>query len=323
MSNNPLLEINTSFADYLLQRTRSYQEHVIGGTLDYAFDADFALRQKIGGFTGWSKLYKTIVSADIPGRYKRFFQSADAAGSMQYAKAYEALKKCSDRLQMSLPELLVKKAGEVPQIFSLVGEGVDNCIVISRDLADECTPDELCYLLGAECGRLQNRHCAFNYAFTYPGISKGDLNGDGTLGDENKSNIRELNYSLNKWLVAGDITADRAGIICLDDPQDFPKVFASVRRRGLPDSFGVQDKDIDMPRILSVYEKLHVTPVREMHLSPTTKADERRIFAGMEFTGCEILYVWRPDLETPSTHIGSKQTLEIRCDIIADMNDQM
>ena len=211
----------------------------------------------------------------------------------------------------------------MPEILSLVGESVDSCIVISRDLADECTPDELCYLIGSECGRLQNRHCSFNYAFTYPGISRGDTAGDGTLGDENKSNMRELNYSLNKWLLAGDITADRAGIICLDRPADFPKILASIRHRGLPDSFGVQHKDFDVDKVMSVYEKLHITPVREMKISPTTKPDDRRIYAGMEFISCEILYVWRPDLETPSSHIGSKQTLEIRCDIIADMNDQM
>ena len=48
-SYNPLMDINTSFCDYLVARTRSYQEHVVGGTLDYAFDADFAMRQKIGG----------------------------------------------------------------------------------------------------------------------------------------------------------------------------------------------------------------------------------------------------------------------------------
>ncbi|MFR0737334.1 MAG: hypothetical protein ACLSHR_10615 [Oscillospiraceae bacterium] len=46
--------------------------------------------------------------------------------------------------------------------------------------------------------------------------------------------------------------------------------------------------------------------------------DERRIIAGMEFIGCEILYIWRPDLSAPMTHVGNKQSLEIRCDIIAD-----
>ncbi len=313
---NPLLEINTSFSDYLVARTRSYQDHVVGGTLDYAFDADFAMRQKIGSFSGWSRLYKAIVSTDIPNRFKRYFQSSDSAGSMQYAKAYEAAKKCSERLQISIPVILVRKSGEIPEIMSLAGEGIEPCIVMTRDIADGCTPDELCYLVGCECGRLQNRHTAFNYAFTYPGISRGDISDS---NNENvKSNVRELNYNLNKWLILGDFTADRAGIICLDNPADFPKIYASLRKKGICDSFGATNTDIDIDEIIKTYEATHITPVRDLKIGSEYSNDARRIIAGMEFTGCEILFIWRPDLVRPQNHVGNKQSLEIRCDIIAD-----
>ncbi len=312
-SYNPLMDINTSFCDYLVERTRSYQEHIVGGTLDYAFDADFAMRQKIGGYSGWSRLYKTIVGTDIPNRFKRYFQSSDSAGSVQYAKAYEAAKKCSERLQISIPVILVRKAGEIPEIMSMAGEGIEPCVVMTSDIADGCTFDELCYLIGCECGRLQNRHSAFNYAFTYPGISRGDSESS----DNVKSNIRELNYSLNKWLISGDITADRAGIICLDSPDKFGEVYAGVRKKGIPDSYGSVHKDIDIDTIIKKYETTHITPVRDLKMGDFS-CDERRVIAGMEFIGCEILYIWRPDLNRPDTHVGNKQALEIRCDIIAD-----
>ena len=156
----------------------------------------------------------------------------------------------------------------------------------------------------------------FNYAFTYPGISRGDVSEN--PADNVKSNVRELNYSLNKWLILGDITADRAGIICLDDPSKFPQVYASVRRRGIPDSFGAVNTGIDIDGILKRYETFHVTPVRSLKMGSECSHDERRIIAGMEFIGCEILYIWRPDLSAPMTHVGNKQSLEIRCDIIAD-----
>lgn len=318
-SHNPLLDINTSFNDYLVARTRSFQEHVVGGTLDYAFDADFAMRQKIGGFSGWSRLYKTIVGTDIPNRFKKYFQSSDNASSVKYVKAYEAAKKCSERLQISIPAVLVRKAGSVPEILSLAGDSIEQCIVMTSDIAENCTDDELCYLIGCECGRLQNRHSAFNYAFTYPGISRGDLSGGGVpVAQDGKSNIRELNYNLNKWLILGDITADRAGIICLDDPGDFPKIYSSVRKKGVPDSFGNVNREIDIDEILKRYETLHVTPVRDLKMGADCSSDERRLVAGMEFAGCEILYIWRPDLNRPDTHVGNKQSLEIRCDIIAD-----
>ena len=317
-NHNPLLDINTSFSDYLVARTRSFQEHVVGGTLDYAFDADFAMRQKIGSFSGWSRLYKAIVTTDIPNRFKRYFQSSDSAGSMHYAKAYEAAKKCSERLQISIPVVLVRKAGEVPEITSLAGESIEPCIIMTSDIAEGCTDEELCYLIGCECGRLQNRYCAFNFAFTYPGISRGDNVSDSSGDMSVKSNVRELNYSLNKWLILGDITADRAGIICLDKPEAFASVYTSVRRKGVPDSFGRVNKDIDEAAVMKRYETLHVTTVRDLKMGDDCSSDERRIIAGMEFVSCEILYIWRPDLVRPDTHVSNKQSLEIRCDIIAD-----
>ena len=315
-SYNPLMEINTSFEDYLIARTRSFQDHIVGGALDYAFDADFAMRQKIGSFSGWSRLYKTITGTDIPSKFKRYFLSSDSASSMKFAKAYDAAKKCSERLQISIPVVLVRKAGEVPEISSMSGDGIEPCIVMTADIAENFSNDELCFLIGCECGRLQNRHCAFNYAFTYPGISRGDTADNST--ESTKNNIRELNYSLNKWIIFGDITADRAGIICLDAPSDFAEVFASVRRKGIPDSMGNTGAEIDLEEVTTHYEALHVTPVRDLKISPQCSSDERRLIAGMEFIGCEILYIWRPDIEKPQSHIGSKQSLEIRCDIIAD-----
>ena len=46
---NPLLQIDTSFRTYLNAYTRSYQNHIVDGVLDYAFESDFAVRQKIMG----------------------------------------------------------------------------------------------------------------------------------------------------------------------------------------------------------------------------------------------------------------------------------
>lgn len=315
-SINPLLDINTSFCDYLESRTRSFQDHVVGGTLDYAFDADFVSRQKIGGLSGWSRLYKAIVSSDIPARFKQLSETSEEAGSMNYSKAYEAAKKCSKRLQIGIPNILVRKTEGMPEIISLMGDGIDSTIVMTADIAEGCTEQELCYLIGCECGRLQNRHCAFNYAFTYPGISRGE---DRDAGSDNvKGGIREISYNLNSWLILGDITADRAGIICLDDPADFPKIYASVREKGIPDSYGRVNKEIDLPEILKRSDAVHITPVRDLKIGDEYTADDRRIIAGIEFASCEILYIWRPDLTRPNSHMGNKQALEIRCDIIAN-----
>ena len=316
---NPLLEINTSFKAYLDARTRTYTDHIISaGRLDYAYDGDFAMRSRINTVPGWSKLYKAITSSDIPNRFKRLFRTSDIASSVCYTSVFKAADVCSRRMQVPVPPVLIRKSS-VPEIYSLAGEGLESCIVLSSSIAEMCGPNELCYLIGCELGRLQNRHAAYNYAFTYPGIKRGGNHDDRSRDDPLSENAL-LSYNLNRWLCAADITADRAGIICLEKPSDFAEVFASIRRKSIPDSFGDFNTEPDLHDILKRYETFHTTPIRSLEFSEDLPQDERRIFAGLEFTACEILYSWRPDLDSSEFHIATGQTLEIRCEALMGMD---
>ncbi len=316
-SANPLLEINTSFSAYLDARTRTSTEHMVDGRMDYAFDGDFSGRAKINTVSGWSKLYKMITAADIPNEFKKVFRSADTATSMLFANAYNAANVCSERLQARVPTVMVKTARDIPEIYSLTGEGFDPCIVLTSDIAEMCSMQELYYLFGCEIGRMQNNHSAYDFAFTYPGISVNNRYAAETPEPKAAGETRQLSYALNSWLRSADLTADRAGIICLDDPAAFPEIYASIRKKALPDSFGNTDTNIDLDRVREMYDIVHKTPVRSLKLDPDTTQDERRIMAGMEFIACEILYSWRPDLDAGGIHLTNKQTLEIRCEILA------
>ena len=113
---NPLLDIDTSFAAYLNARTRSYKDHMVGGMLDYAFDTDFSVKQKITAFSSWSKVHKNLLSKDIPNKIKRLFQSTDVAGSLKHPDAYEAVQICAEKLQISVPTVYVRNAPEKYEI---------------------------------------------------------------------------------------------------------------------------------------------------------------------------------------------------------------
>lgn len=315
-NDNPLLEINTSFRAYLDARTRTYTDHIIsGGRLDYSFDGDFAARSKINTIPGWSKMYKTITTQDIPAMFKRLFQSCDVASSVLYPAAFKAAAVCSERMQLSVLPVFVKKAKDKPEIFSLAGEGIETCIVMSSDIAEMCTPQELNYLIGCEFGRLQNKHAAYNFAFTYPGIRRGST-GENLAASE----TRELNYNLNAWILPADMTADRAGIICLDVPSDFAKIYLSVRSKLIPDSFGDVNTSLSLDEILDKYDEFNMTPVRALVVGDNYSRDEKRIFSGLEFASCEVLYNWRPDLDKTSVHLTNKQAIEIRCELLAGMD---
>lgn len=311
---NPLLDINTSFTDYLSARTRTSNDHLINGKMDYAFDNDYVLRNKLGSVSGWSKLHKQITSSELPNEFKKVFRSTDIATSMLYPKIYNAVNKCSEKLLLNVPTVLVKTAKGSPEIYSLSGDGIESCIVISSDIVDICSDNELCFLAGCELGRIQNGQSAYRFAFNAL-CSSSQENDDSFASGKIYSDA--LKQSLARWTLSSDISADRAGIICLDDPETFVKTYINIRKKCIPDSFNEINTEIDESDVLAKFESEHKTPVRTLKLSEDTTNDDRRIMAGLEFIGCEILYSWRPDIDNKSGHFSNKQTLEIRCDILA------
>lgn len=312
---NPLLEIDTSFAAYLNARTRSYKDHIVGGMMDYAFDADFSVKQKITAFSGWSKVYKNLSGKDIPNKVKRIFQSADVAGSLKYPEMYDAVKACAEKLQISVPTAYVRNAPNKYEIYSVSAEGTEPFIVATSGLIDACTKEELRFLVGCECGHIQNNHCIFIMAAPYFGVDISE-SPEGLNPSESYTPLTQISGMVSGWLRLADVTGDRAGIICLSNPQGYPMVMAGLYGKGIFGSYG--SKPLDLNALLKEYEVLHITPARSIVLPDGCGAIEKRILAGLEFLSCEILYNWRSDLNRVDTHTVNKQALEIRCEIILD-----
>lgn len=309
---NPLLDIDTSFTAYLTARTRTFKDHMVGGRMDYAFDADFSLRQKLNTYSGWNKIYKTLVTTEIPNKFKRIFQTASEAGSLKYPEAYNAVKTCAERLQISVPKVFVRNAPNKLEIYSLSAENTAPVIVLTSGLCEACTSDELNFLIGCECGHIQNNHCIYYMSAPYFGVvMDSDI-----LDPVINSGAKPLTNAMKDWLVLSDVTADRAGIICLDDPKNYAEIFGSIRNKGINDIYSRTGCKYDSGRIMKMYETLHITPARSISLDDTWNSLERRVFAGMEFLNCEILYNWRSNIEKLDVHTVNKQALEIRCEII-------
>lgn len=310
---NPLLDIDTSFAAYLSARTRSYKDHIVGGMMDYAFDADFSVKQKITAFSGWSKVYKSLMGRDIPNKVKRIFQSADVAGSLKYAEFYNAVNVCAERLQISVPTVYVRNAPTKYEIYSVSAEGVEPFIVATSGLAEVCSKEELLFLIGCECGHIQNNHCIFSMAAPYFGINLSE-DQEEVKPSEADSSAMQIAGTISEWIKLSDITGDRAGIICLSNPQEYPAIMSSLHGKGV---FAHYTKDsFELAELMKQYEVLHITPARSIVIPPECTAVEKRIFAGLEFLSCEILYNWRGDLSKADIHTVNKQALEIRCEII-------
>ena len=312
---NPLLDIDTSFASYLNARTRSYKDHIVGGMMDYAFDPDFSVKQKITTFSAWSKAYKSLMSRDIPAKIKKLFQSTDVVGSLKHPDVYNTVQICAEKLQISVPTVYVRNAPEKYEIYSIAADGVEPCIVITTGLIDICSKEEFRFLMGCECGHIQNNHCIFNMAASYFGINISDESEEYSVYEKG-GYANQVAGTIAEWIKLSDVTGDRAGMICLSNPHDYPMIMAGLYDKGILKFYGKDS--LDLNELLKQYEVLHRTPARSIKIPYNCSMIERRIFAGLEFLSCELLYNWRTDLNKTDVHTVNKQALEVRCEIILD-----
>lgn len=168
---NPLLQIDTSFRTYLNAYTRSYQNHIVDGVLDYAFESDFAVRQKIMGLgAGESSSRRQARRTFLPKQSTCFLSASRLA--LKYPDIYDIVKKCAERLELVVPIVFVRGDMDKAQVYSVASDIIEPCIVLSKQVVEMCSKEELMFLIGCECGRIQNNHCAYNMAFTYLNYNK-------------------------------------------------------------------------------------------------------------------------------------------------------
>ena len=313
-SGNPLLKIDTSFRSYLMAYTRSFSNHVVDGVLDYAFDADFSLRQKITGLSGWAKLAKAINFQDVTEEAKLLFLKTNQAGSLKYPEVYEIAKKCAERLELNLPTIFVRDDIDKKIIYSIASDIIEPCIVITKALIEMCTAEEIQVLIGSECGRIQNHHCTYNLAYKY---FNADNRGFIPVEQSYKQPVsKQLIYTLAQWVKLADVTADRAGMICCDEPERYAEIIAGLYEKGYIDFYGRTMKDLDFERIVNMAQGIHYSAARDIHVDREATDDEKRILAAVEFLNCDLLYNWRSELSSEGLNVINGQLCDVRCNFI-------
>lgn len=313
-SVNPLLSIDTDFRSYLNAYTRSFQNHVIDGQLDYAIDSDFAVRQKLIGLSGWGKLSKAINGTDIAAEAKHLFLKCEQAGALKYPEIYDVLKQCSERLELNLPIVLVRKDYEKPLIYSIASDLIEPSIVITKTLFDMCSKEELELLIGSECGRIQNNHCVYNWAFTYLNYNK----------DAYKPSERSYKGAVNSqivgalidWIRFADVTANRAAMICMTNPGRYIDVSCGLLKKGYTDFYGRKQENTDVEKLMQLSAANHTTAARSLKPAASLTDLERKIVASAEYLTCDSLFTWRTDLEAADSHTCTGQICDVRSNII-------
>ena len=177
-----------------------------------------------------------------------------------------------------------------------------------------CDTDELEMLIGSECGRIQNNHCIYSWACSYLNLSRNAFKPSQTSyrGSVGSSVVA----TLIDWLRYADITADRAGMICMSRPGRFVEVFCGLLNKGYIDFFGRSLETIDAAKIEKIIDVNHTTAARALKRDESLTDLERRLIASAEFLTCDSLFRWRRDLETTALHTSTGQVCDVRSNII-------
>ncbi len=137
----------------------------------------------------------------------RLLGNAVRVGERQFPRLYALLQGCADVLQIPVPALYI-----TPELGYLnahtFGATDDATIVLGGALVDHLTDEQLTFVLGHECGHIQNNHMVYlttlHYLTTAANLFVRWITQPAAL-------------ALNAWSRRAEITCDRAGLLCTRD----------------------------------------------------------------------------------------------------------
>lgn len=303
---NPTDDIDVSFNSYVLERQKVHNKHLEGGIPDYAFASDYAIRQKIRALPGVYPFFKALTSTYVPRHKQLLNQSALKVGAGQYAEIYNMTAECANILGIGMPTVYILPEMAVLNAYTIATDDESPIIVLHSSLVERFSLDELKTIIGHECGHIHNNHGIYSIAVQ-------------TMLEQGM-NIPIVSQILSAltipvrlmfmaWIRAAEVTCDRAGIICANDPMDIMKAEVKLMHGGM-----INSSEANIEAALKQYDILRKTPVRLLELNSTHPNTVRRLYANLEFLNSEILYTWRPEWKNPDMKLIDKQELDARCE---------
>jgi len=191
-----LAKIDLDFQRYVERRKGKQQAQSREGAA-YAYAGDVRFRKNL------DRRPVRMALESASGLWKQERTELRATESSQPA-VKAAIEKAAAALHVAEPAVLVVEgalAGEV----GTFGSDDEPVIVITAALVGRLAQEELLETLGSELGRIQNGHVLFRSAHHY-------------LHHQAAAFVRWIvapaRLALDSWALRGDVTADRAGLLC-------------------------------------------------------------------------------------------------------------
>ncbi|MBA2664670.1 MAG: M48 family metallopeptidase [Bradymonadaceae bacterium] len=176
---------------------------------DYAFSGDLRVLRKLDS----ARAVRVSVEATV--RFWKAVRKNELLGrsvkvsARQFPQLHELVAQCAKTLDIPMPTVYVAQ-----NLASLnagtYGTDDESFIVINSALVDRFDEAELKFVIGHECGHIQNNHVVYHTAAQF--LTQGVVSFV-------KWAVVPASVALNAWSRRGEITCDRAGLVCCRDEQ--------------------------------------------------------------------------------------------------------
>ncbi len=170
---------------------------------EYAFSGDIRVLRQIQKVTpvrlvaeSAVRFWKTMEKNELLGK-------SVEVGRRQFPSLYESLLECAETLDISPPTLYVSQNPVLNA--GTYGTDTEAFIILNSALVNAFDDDQLQFVLGHECGHLQNNHIVYHTAAQF--LTQG-------VASFVKWAVAPAKMALNTWSRRGEITCDRAGLLC-------------------------------------------------------------------------------------------------------------
>ncbi|MCM1143847.1 MAG: M48 family metallopeptidase [Blautia sp.] len=317
--NTPLSGIDCSFGNYLTKRKMMDSNRMDGnGIPNYAFAMDYECRKKLDSIPRFYDTAKMITSTNLSRKIHEYTRTSMAAGPSQFPEIYQISCDCAKTLGIGIPNVFIDN-NPVMNAFTYAMDDVEPMVVINSGLIERMNLGELKYIIGHECGHIQNYHSSYSY------LSQLVLNTGLNVAVGVTTGIIQLLASLmtvgsmamlSAWNRASEVTADRAGMLCADCREDCYSALAKLMYGGVIGD----EQEIDFDAIRAQLEHTVSSVAKYSEILDSHPAIARRIAALQEFCECEKYYEWRPDQKTPGQLMRTKSETDERCKRYIDLS---
>ncbi|MDP3275608.1 MAG: M48 family metallopeptidase [Deltaproteobacteria bacterium] len=208
--------ISLDFAAYVDRRREGFVGEYAGDR--YAFSGDLELQRTMRNFkpiqvavSSAVRLGKGMLEGDLLG-------SAVKVGPNQFPRVHKIVRHCTDVLGIPEPSVFIQGRVDVMNAMT-TGTERESVIILYASTVDNMTDDELAFVIGHECGHIQNGHVIYlttlNILTRVASLFLGPL-------------VQPALIALQTWSRAAEITCDRAGMLCVRNVHAATSAFSKL-----------------------------------------------------------------------------------------------